>query len=101
MKNYKDEAEYQADLKKKLKQLYPSGIVIKNDATDLQGVADLTIIDGPKAAILEVKISKDAKHRPNQDYYVNRQNERGGFGRFIYPENESEVLKELKEFMDK
>lgn len=101
MKKYATEAEYQSDLKKKLKKIYPQAIIIKNDPIDLQGVADLSIIDGPKGALLEVKISKDAKHRPNQDYYVDRQNERGGFGRFIYPENEEEVLRELDEFMKK
>jgi len=104
MKKFKSEAEYQNYLKqKKIPLIFgPDCDVNKNDPLLCrQGVPDLSVVIGPKHAYLEVKITKDAEHQPNQDYYIDRANKTGGFGRFIYPENEKEVLKELKEFMDK
>lgn len=104
MKKFKSEAEYQNYLKqKKIPLIFgPDCDVNKNDPQLCrQGVPDLSVVVGAKHAYLEVKISKDAEHQPNQDYYIDRANNTGGFGRFIYPENEKEVLKELKEFMEK
>lgn len=91
------EREYQSDLKKRLKSIMPPGSkILKNDSQYLQGIADLLISYGAKCAWLEVKKSKYAAHRPNQDYYVKQINSQGGFARFIYPENEDEVVEELR-----
>ncbi len=56
------------------------------------------VILGPNFtwAALEFKTSKDAHRQPNQEYHVNRMNEKG-FARFVYPENAEEVLDELEE----
>jgi hypothetical protein len=88
------EPEYQAKLIKKIKKIFPDCIVQKEDSGYLQGIPDLLILCNNKWATLEVKIDKDASHQPNQDYYVCKMNDMS-FSRFIFPENEDEVLNEL------
>lgn len=89
------ESEFQAKLIKKLKTLFEGCIVLKNDPEYLQGICDLTIFFGKKWATLECKDSVNAPHQPNQDYYVTKMDNMS-FSRFIYPENEQEVLDELQ-----
>ena len=48
-------------------------------------------------AMLEVKASNKAHVQPNQKLYVDRLC-RMGFARFVYPENEKEVLEELQTY---
>lgn len=91
-----NENVYQAKLIKKIKNLLPEAIVMKNDPTYIQGIPDLTIINGNRWATLEVKKSATAKARPNQKEYVEKMNNMS-FSRFIFPENESEVLDELQQ----
>lgn len=98
--NTRREAAYQAGLKKRIKGLYPNCLIHKNDPNDIQGVPDLLVSHAGKCAYLEVKRSSTATHRPNQDYYVGKICEDGGFARFIFPENEDEVLKEMEEFFN-
>lgn len=89
------ESQFQAGLKKRLRERYPGCIVLKNDANDVQGIPDLTVLYGKKWAELECKRSKDAKNRqPNQEYYVEKLNGMG-FARFIYPENAEEVMRDM------
>lgn len=90
------EAKFQSNLIEELEEMFPGCIVLKNDANYLQGFPDLTILYGPRWAVLEPKVSKDASHRPNQGYYVQYANSVGAFGAFIYPENKEEVLSELQ-----
>ena len=85
------ENEYQSQLIKRIKRRLPNAIVLKNDPTYKQGIPDLTVLCGDKWATLEVKRSKNAPHRPNQDYYVEKMNKMA-FSSFISPENEQEVL---------
>lgn len=94
--NLMRENEYQMKLKKKLKKMFPGSIVTKLDPNDIQGIPDLLILFRKHWAILEVKKSREdsLKPRPNQKYYVSKLNEMS-FSRFIYPENEEEVLNEL------
>lgn len=92
----KRESEYQATLIKKLKKQYPDAIITKNDSEYIQGIPDLTILNGGKWAMLETKRSKNAPHRPNQDFYVEKANGMS-FARFIFPENEKEVLHDLEQ----
>lgn len=91
----KYERDFQKKLVKKLKETYPGCIVAKLDANQHQGIPDLLILNGNKWATLECKISKTAKRRPNQGYWVDKMNKMS-FSRFIYPENEEEVLRELE-----
>lgn len=93
------EAIFQRSLKKELNRLFPGCLIMKNDATDIQGIPDLTVLYKKKWAMLECKISENAKHQPNQDYYVNWLGEIG-FARFIYPENRFEVMEELRRYFE-
>lgn len=89
----KKENKYQAELIKKLKTMYPDAIISKNDS--IQGIPDLLILFGKKWAALECKRSQNSSHRPNQDFYVKKMDGMS-FARFIYPENEEEVLHDLQ-----
>ena len=91
----KVEREYQAKLIKRIKELLPGCVVMKNDPEYIQGIPDLTVLYHDKWATLEVKREKNAKHRPNQDYYVGMMDDMS-FSKLIYPENEEEVLSELQ-----
>lgn len=88
------ESKFQSQLIRKIKNEFPGCMVLKNDPTYLQGVPDLTVFCGNKWAALEVKKSKNASLRPNQNYYVDKMN-RMSYATFVYPENEKEVLAEL------
>lgn len=91
----KKESEFQKNLKKELKGMFPGCIITKLDSGDIQGIPDLLILYKDKWATLENKRSGKATKRPNQDYYVDKMNEMS-FSRFIYPENKDMVLDELK-----
>lgn len=92
------ESEFQRKLKKRIKQEIPGSYVFKQDPTQCQGIADLIVIKGSKYAMLECKRSKNAHHQPNQDYYVNEVFGKQAFASFIFPENEDEVIGELKDY---
>ena len=95
------EPEYQKKVINKIKAMFPGSKALKNDSAYIQGIPDWTVFYKDKYAILEIKISKDAVHQPNQDYYVEEFN-KDSFGRFLYPENEIEVLNDLsKHFNNK
>jgi len=89
------ERDYQKKLVKKLKDIFPGCIVLKNDAQLKQGVPDLLILYKDQWAALEVKQSEDAPHRPNQDFFVEKMDSMS-FAQFIYPENENFILSELR-----
>lgn len=88
------ENKFQANLIKEIKQMFPGCIVMKNDASYIQGIPDLLVLYRDKWASLEVKKSTKAKRQPNQQYYVGLMNEMS-FSRFISPENKDETLNEL------
>ena len=95
------ERDFQSKLITELKEEFEGCMVMKLDSSYIQGVPDLLVLYNDKWAVLEVKRSSNAKHRPNQDYYVRRMDEMS-FSRFIYPENKDEVLNDLKAyFQDK
>ena len=89
------ENKYQAHLIKRLKEEFPGCVVLKNDANYIQGIPDLTIFVGNKWAMLECKRSLHESHQPNQDYYVEQMDEMS-FARFICPENEEEIIRDLQ-----
>ena len=68
---------------------------MKNDSSYIQGIPDLLVLHKDKWASLEVKKSANASKRPNQEYYVGLMNKMS-FSRFISPENEEEVLRDLQ-----
>lgn len=89
------ENKFQANLIKKIKSRFPGCIILKNDPNYIQGIPDLSIFYKDKWAMLECKKNKNAHHQPNQDYYIKQANNMS-FGKFIYPENEEEILNELQ-----
>lgn len=90
------ERDFQKNLIKELKDIFVGCIVMKNDSTYIQGIPDLLILYNDKWAALEVKKSRAASHRPNQEYYVDKMDDMS-FARFIYPENKEVVLDELQQ----
>ena len=90
------ERDYQKKLVKKLKDIFPGCIVLKNDAQLKQGIPDLLVLYKDKWAALEVKKTESAHHQPNQDYKVQTMNEMS-YASFIYPENEEKIFSELEE----
>lgn len=89
------ESSYQSKLIKKLKKEFPDCVVLKNDPTYIQGMPDLLVLKDGKWAALEVKRSKGASHQPNQDYYISKMGKMS-YASFIFPENEKEVLDDLR-----
>lgn len=89
------ENKFQSNLIKKIKSRFPGCIILKNDPNYIQGIPDLSIFYKDKWAMLECKKNKNAHHQPNQDYYIKQANDMS-FGKFIYPENEEEILNELQ-----
>lgn len=89
------ENKFKTDLIKKIEKRLPGCIVVHLDPTEIQGIPDLLVLYGDKWAALEGKKKGSASHRPNQDYYVELM-DRMSFARFIFPENEEEVLDELQ-----
>ena len=90
------ERDFQARLIRELKEMFPGCIVMKNDASYIQGIPDLLVLYKDKWASLECKKQANAKKQPNQEYYVGRMNEMS-FSRIICPENKEEVLYELQQ----
>ena len=89
------ESGFQSRLIKELKAIFEGCIITKLDSKHIQGIPDLLILYKDKWATLECKRHAKAKHRPNQDYYVDLMNKMS-FSRFIYPENKEEVLNDLR-----
>lgn len=91
------ESKFQKGLIDEIKERLPGCIVMKNDATYIQGIPDLVVLYQDKWASLEVKKSAQAVHQPNQDYYVDKMNDMA-FSAFIFPENREEVMNGLFEY---
>ena len=89
------ESRFQAELIRKLRNLFPGCVILKNDPNYLQGVPDLLVLWRDRWAALECKNNAKAMVRPNQGYYVTLMDAMS-FSAFIYPENEEEILHELQ-----
>lgn len=86
---------YQREFIKKLRNMFPDSIVVKNDPNYMQGIPDILMLVGKTWAAFEVKASARSDHQPNQDYYVDRMNGMS-FAAFVHPGNEGTVLDELQ-----
>lgn len=89
------ESSFQSKLKKQLKEMFPGCMVFKMDTRDNPGVPDLLILYKDKWATLECKRESTASKQPRQPYYVDKMNEMS-FSAFIFPENQKEVLNDLR-----
>lgn len=95
------ESKFQHDLIEKIYSIFPECLVLKNDPNYLRGVPDLSIFYKNKWAVLEVKrdiseMSKKTSSILSQQFYI-RKLDKMSFARFIYPQNEEEVLNELQQ----
>lgn len=88
------ESEFQKMFMQHLRERFPGCIVTKVESY-IQGFPDLLLLYNKRWALLECKRSANAPHQPNQDEHVRHANELS-FSRFVYPENEQEVLNELE-----
>lgn len=88
------ESQFQRKVIRDIQKIFVNAAVLKNDSSYIQGVPDLSIFYKDKWAMLECKANANAHHQPNQDYYISMF-DKMGFARFIYPENEEEVLAEM------
>ena len=95
------ESKFQQKLIIKLESIFPGCLILKNDPTYIQGIPDLLILYKKKWAMLECKddissMSSTSSSVHSQKYYV-RLLDKMSFARFIYPQNEEEVLNELQQ----
>lgn len=88
------ESKFQSDTLKEIEKRFPGAIVTKLDANYIQGIPDILVLYNNHWATLEFKKSRNASHRPNQDYYVGKMKDMS-FSAFIFPENKEEVLDEM------
>ncbi len=92
----KKESNFKHDLYKKIRDQFPGSEVVPNDAGYLQGFPDATVyFPNGKYVLLEGKRSSTATKQPNQDYYIN-DSPLSSNAMLVYPENEKDVLTELK-----
>lgn len=90
------ESDFQSKLIKDLKVMFPGCVVLKNDPNYIQGIPDLLVLYRDQWGALECKRSRNASHRPNQEYYVDLLDDMS-FAAFIYPENREDILNELQQ----
>lgn len=93
------ESKFQAKLVRRIKDTFPGCIVMKTDPSQHLGIPDLLILHKDKWASLECKRNGKAHKQGGQDRQVARMNEMS-FSRFVFPENEEEVMNELRELFD-
>ena len=91
-----NERIFQRNLIRRLRDMFPGCVILKNDPSYQQGIPDLIILFENKWAVLEVKADFKSEEQPNQEYFVNLLNKMS-FAAFIYPENEDEVLDALQQ----
>lgn len=91
------ERDFQRTLIQDIHKRFPDAIVKKNDSGHIQGIPDLSVDIGAYSYHLEVKRSEKAPYRPNQEFYLKKYNNAGGWARTIYPENKELVLDEMEQ----
>ena len=94
------EGNFKKNLIKKIKKEFPDCIITKLEADHTNGLPDVLILRGSKWATLEAKadeseVGKERKNKLAQDYYVAKMNNMS-YSSYVYPQNEKEVLDELK-----
>lgn len=90
------EKDFQSSLIKEIKRQLPGCMVMKLDSSYIQGIPDLLVLYNSRWAVLECKKDKQARRRPNQEYYIELM-DKMSIARFISPENKEEVLNEVYE----
>lgn len=89
------ERDFQAKLIKEIKNRFDGCLVIKQDSSYIQGIPDLLVLHENHWAALECKKEANAKHQPNQDYYISKMNNMS-YAAIISPENKKEILDDME-----
>ena len=90
------ESKFQSDLIKDLRDLFDGCVILKNDANYIQGFPDLLILFNNQWVALECKARANARHQPNQEYYVDMLDDMS-YAAFIYPENKERILDAIQQ----
>lgn len=99
------ESNYQRKLMKKLKLIDSSFFFVK-EAKAIRGIADIIGCINGRFVALEVKKELAGAMRRTGRTVLQRKTiqdiqKAGGYGAFVYPENEEEILNDLKEISGK
>lgn len=89
------ESTFQKKFLDRIRKEFPDCFIMKNDANYIQGVPDWIVLYDNKWVALEMKRSIKSPRQPNQEFYV-EQLDSMSYAAFVYPENEDEVLEEIK-----
>ena len=92
------EATFRTKFINKMKKLSPDIFVEFADPSKVNGIPDLIIFCKDKHARIETKRSKNASKRLHQEYYISLFNSYGVYSTFLTPENEEEVINELRRY---
>lgn len=92
------ERDFKKNFQKRLKkEVKPLAILqYKQDATTVAGFPDTLVILEGITIFIEYKKSKTAKFRPGQKEWNAKLNENGHFAFICTPQNQEEVLEEIK-----
>ena len=90
------ESAFQNQLISELKKRFEGCIVLKNDASYIQGIPDLLVLYNDIWFALECKKNELSRKQPNQEYYVKKMNDMS-YAAFINPNNKEEILNDLEQ----
>lgn len=94
------ESEFKRAFCKKLKALGCNVLHYKQDATTVKGFADTIVLLPESLTIfIEFKKAKNAKFQPGQKEWHQRLLDRGFFSFICHPDNQDEVLNQIKELI--
>lgn len=89
-----------AFLAKVKKECKPVAILqYKQDSTTVKGFPDSQVILEGACVFIEFKASKRAKFQPLQKEWIQKLNDNCHFGYVCYPENQEEILEEIKKLV--
>ena len=94
------EGDFKSKLIQRIENEFPGCIVTKLETDYKEGLPDVLVLHKNKWATLEAKkdkseVTKPRRNKMQQDYYVATM-DKMSFSRYVYPENQEEVLNELK-----
>lgn len=92
------ESQFRTNFINKIKKLSPDIFIEFADANRVNGIPDVIIFYKNKHARIETKRSKNASKRLHQEYYINKFNSYGVYSTFLSPENEEEVINDLRRY---
>ena len=92
------ESDFKTSFQKKLKrEIKPVAILqYKQDSTTVKGFPDTIVILEGITIFIEFKKSRNAKFQPLQKEWVKKLNDNGHFAFICYPENQKEILEEIR-----